>query len=299
MKILFAVITCNRLFYLKNCVNSILSFVKLDDVDIMIIDNCTIELGFDEYVKSLPSNVIIKRFEDRVPNELYRAMNYAVKYCLKNGIDIVNFIQDDYQFLYRLDSMLPTVMKCFKKYSRVGQINYNMAWKRKRIGNWPIFSVSDTKFALLSDKNLVDNGFTRVSIYKKTGYYPTNVISYDQNAIKTFGFDKNRYKKTPNGELWFGTQCRNLGYTRAFSLRPNQSMMFDCAYVRKNHRFGRYFPPPNEFYLKSFNQEKINMVNTKHKRNKYCFIEKMVEPWGWEPTTLDKHNHENIVHEIS
>ncbi len=299
MKILFAVITCNRLYYLKNCVNSILKFVGIEDISLMIVDNCTIEKGFEEYISSLPESVFVKRFNKRSPNELYRAMNYVVKYCLKNNIDIVNFIQDDYQFLYRLDSMLPTVKKCFKKYPKVGQINYNMAWKRKRIGNWPKVRAGGTKFALLSDKYLVDNGFTRVNIYRKTGYYPTNVISYDQNSLKTFGFGKNRYKKTPNGELWFGAKCRSLGYVRAFSLRPNQSMMFDCAYVRKDHRFGRYFPPTNEFYLKPFDQEKIDSVNSKHKRNKYCFIEKMVEPWGWTPTSLDKHNHEKIIIRIN
>jgi hypothetical protein len=298
MRILFSVITCNRLHYFKNCVNSILSFIDMDDIDLMVVDNCSIEKGYTEYLNSLPSNVIVKRFDERVPNELYRAMNYSVKFCMKNKIPIVNFIQDDYQFLYTLDSILPTVRKCFTKYPKVGQINYNMAWKRKRIGKWPVVKAAGTRFALLDDKSLVDNGFTRVKIYKKTGFYPTNVISYDQNSLKTFGFDKNRYKKIPNGELWFGTACRKLGYVRAFSLRPNQSMIFDCAYIRKDHRFGRYFPPPNEFYLKPFDQDKIDAVNRRHKKSKYCFIEKMVEPWGWEPTTLDKHNRENIINKI-
>lgn len=297
MNILFAVITCNRLHYLKNCVKSVHEFVDLDNADLMIIDNCTVEEGADEYLRTVDAKV--KRFTDRVPNELYRAMNYAIRYCMKNKIEIVNFVQDDYQFVYKLDSLLPTVRKCFKKHANIGQINCNMAWKRKRISNkWPVLTVGKTNFRLLDDKNLVDNGFTRVNIYKKTGLYPTGVISYDQNSKKTFGFDKNRYKKTPNGELWFGAQCRKLGYVRAASLLPNQTMMFDCAYVRKWDRFGNYFPPPHQYYIKPFDKDKIEQVKSNHHRKRFSFIEQMSEPWGWKPTTFDKHNRQKIVNEI-
>ena len=297
MKILFAVITCNRLYYLQNCIKSIEEFVDMDGIDLMIIDNYTIEEGIDDYLGSL-NNVIVKRFRDRVPNELYRAMNYAIKYCFDNKVDIINFIQDDYQFMYKLDSMITAVKKCFNLHPKVGQINCNMAWKRKRVDKkWPTIDVGGTIFSLLTTKYLVDNGFTRVKIYKHIGLYPMNVISYDQNSQRTFGFDKNRYKNIPNGELWFGSRCRKK-YVRAVSLMPNQAMMFDCAYVRKWHRFGKYFPPPRKYYLKPFGSPEIRQIARNHKKKKFSFIENLVESWGWEPTTLGKHNRQRIISDI-
>ena len=298
MKILFVVITCNRLHYLVNCVKSITNFVHSDDVGLMIVDNNTIERGSDDYFNNLPSNIMVHRFKDRVPNELYRAMNYGIEYCMQHKIPFINFIQDDYQFVYELDSMIPAVLKCFKKYSKIGQINYNMVWRRKDAGSKSVVQANRTRFAILNDKNLVDNGFTRVKIYKKAGLYPSGVISYDQNSEKTFGFGKNRYKNITNGELWFGKITKKLGYKRAISLMPNQVMLFDCAYVRHLLRFGKYFPPSHDFYIKPFDTDKIDQVKRRHDKKKWCFIEDLAEPWGWIPTTTDKHNREHIKNKI-
>lgn len=295
MKTLFCILTCNRFFYLRNCVDSILEFVPLKDIEIMIVDNNTIENGIDDYFNSIKDRVKIHRFYDRVPNELYRAMNFGIKYCFENKIDIINFIQDDYQFLYRRDSLLDEIRACFSENKKIGQINCNMAWRRKKVKDYSVIRSKGINFAILNSKNLVDNGFTRVSLYKKTGLYPSGMVSYDQDSHKTFGFGKNRYKKNPNGELWFGGRCRKLGYMRAISLMPNQAMVFDCSYVRKWDRFGKYFPPPNKYYLKPLSEEKIKEVRNKHDKKKFCFIENMAIPWGWIPTTYDKHNHENIM----
>lgn len=298
MKIAFAVMSCNRLHYLKNCIKSINQFVDMSNIEIIVVDNNTIEHGALEYFDEISKIAHVKIFHDRVPNELYRAMNYAIEYCINTDIGIVNFLQDDYQYLYKLDSMIPTVIQCFSSHKHVGQVNTGMAWKRKRISSWPVVRVNNTNLSLLTDKRLVDNGFTRVSIYKKIGLYPDSVISYDQNSDKTFGFGKDRYKKMVNGEIWFGQKSKKLGYIRAMSLMPNQAMIYDCAYVRNMSRFGRYFPPPSDFYLKPFSPEKIDVVKRCHDKKRFCFIESMVEADGWIPTTLDKHNRENIVEKI-
>lgn len=300
-KILFAILTCNRLFYLRNCIKSILKFADLHCSKILIIDNCTIEEGIDDFYSTLPPSVEVHRFQDRVPNELYRAMNFGISYCMDNNIPIINFVQDDYQYVYANSRSIPSVLACFDKYKRVGQINTNMVWKRKNAGKRKIRSANEVNFAFLQEKRLVDNGFTRVKIYKKTGLYPHNLISYDQNSSKTYGFGKKRYdkKKRPNGEIWFGQRCHKLGYCRAISLLPDIAMMFDCAYVRKMQRFGRYFPPPGEFYIKPLGQDAINRIERRHDKHKFCYIEDMATPDGWVPSTFDKHNREKIVSEIS
>jgi len=297
-KVLFAILTCNRFHYLKNCVDSLFEFVDLTDCEVMILDTRTVEDGVDEYYKSISGKAKIKKFGDMVPNELYRAMNYAIKYCRKNKIPIVNFIQDDYQYIYHWSAMVDNVMKLFSSKKDVGQIQTNMIWHRKKPGKFKKVNIEGINYAILQERMLVDTGFTRVKLYKKIGLYPEGVISYDQKSHKTHGFGKNRYKKTPNGELWFGKKCKKLGYVRAISLHPNMAMMFDCAYVRKWQRFGRYFPPPNNYYLKPFDKYKIKIVNKCNLKKKFMFIEKIIEPDGWNPTTYDKHNREGIIKEI-
>lgn len=297
-KVLFAILTTNRFYYLRNCVDSLFDFVDLSDCRVMIIDTCTVEDGIEEYYDELGDRVIVKKFKDRIPNELYRAMNYAIKYCRKHKIPVVNFIQDDYQYLYHLPKIVDNVFALFKKYKSVGQIQTNLVWKRKKVGGYKCKMVDGINYAILRDKIPVDTGFTRVGIYKKIGLYPSGVISYDQKSHKTHGFGKNRYKKTTNGELWFGGQCRKRGIQRAISLHPNMTMMFDCAYVRKWQRFGKYFPPPNKYYIKPFDEERIAHISRRNRKRKFTYIEKVTEPDGWEPTTYDKHNRDGIVTNI-
>jgi len=264
----------------------------------MILDVNTIENGIDEYYEQIKDRVIIKRFTDRVPNELYRSMNYAIKYCQEHKIRIVNFIQDDYQYLYKIPGLVDNVLNLFKKNKRIGQIQTNMIWKRKSPGRYSVIQSGKTNYAVLEEKILVDTGFTRVKIYNKTGLYPQDVISYDQKSHKTFGFGKDRYKKNTNGELWFGKKTRQLGYKRAISLHPSMAMVFDCAYVRKWQRFGRYFPPPNKYYLKPLCKDKIKIIDSRHKKKKFTQIERYAEPDGWKPTTYDKHNRQKIKTDI-
>ena len=194
--------------------------------------------------------------------------------------------------------MVQNVLGLFDKYKNIGQIQSNMIWKRKNPGKYSVIKTHSTRYAILEERLLVDTGFTRVKLYRKTGLYPEGVISYDQKSHKTHGFGKNRYKKTTNGELWFGKKCKKLGYNRAISLMPNMAMMFDCAYVRKWHRFGRYFPPPYDYYLRPYSEEEIARVASRHRKRKFCQIEKFVTAHGWSPTTYDKHNREGIMNAI-
>ncbi|MHA1469633.1 MAG: glycosyltransferase family A protein, partial [Candidatus Asgardarchaeia archaeon] len=84
-KILFAIFTCNRFYYLKNCIESILECHDLDRIDVLICDNCSIEDGYEEYLNNIANNknITVKRFEDRTRNELYRAMNWTIEYAKK------------------------------------------------------------------------------------------------------------------------------------------------------------------------------------------------------------------------
>ncbi len=144
----FAVITCNRLYYLRNCVSSIIKFVGLDDINLLILDNSSTEKGVHEYLSSLPPEVSIKVFKKRHPNELHRAMNYAIKYAKKQKSKYVNFIQDDYQYIYNNPNLLRWADEAFAARKNVVQLHVNLIWKYKahKLGKVTPISVNGVKW---------------------------------------------------------------------------------------------------------------------------------------------------------
>lgn len=294
-KILFTILTCNRFYYLKNCIESVIRCVDMDRIDILIMDNNTIEKGFDEYVNNLclkHKNIMIKKFTDRTRGELYRAMNWAIDYAKDNGYEIMDFIQDDIQYLYNLPSHIDDVVKIFDKHKNVVQINCNLAWKRKidKIGRVDNIIVDGHKYGVLKDKRACDSGFTRVAIYDQIGKYPMEAISW--------GMEKNRYVGKINGEIWFGKKCYKRGYDRALAYQANSGMIFDCAYVRGNDRYGNYFPPPGDFYFKMLGEKHVKKIKKRTDLNKFSYMEDFCIPDGWEPKTYGKHGDINIVNKI-
>jgi len=299
-KILFSIFTCNRFHYLKNCLESIVECVDLDRIKIVVCDNNTVEKGFDEYVNEMAAKhavIEVKKFTDRTRNELYRAMNWAVKYARKNKISIINFIQDDYQYLFRNDRHLDEVEHIFKKHDRIAQVNCNLVWRRKKhsIGKVRHFDAKGTHYAIFLDKRMVDNGFTLVAVYKETGPYPVDAVSWGGDLKKGFGKHPGRYAGMENGEVWFGRECGRRKYQRAISLFPNVGMVFDCAYVRGDLRLGRYFPPPNKYYMKIFDDKQTKDLKKRHDKKKFSYMEDFCVPDGWVPLTTDKHSPDSTV----
>ncbi len=298
---IFAVMTCNRMYYAKNCIDSILKFIDMDRIRLLICDNCTIEKGFDEYLNTISNqhkSVVVKKFKDRTRNELYRAMNYAIKFCKKENDPIVNFIQDDYQYLFRSDKQLDDTLEIFKQYPKIVQVNHTFAWARKKNkeGKKRKFNINGTNYLHLINKRTCDSGLTRVAAYDKIGLYPSTTISWEGGNM--WNLKKNRYKGKVNGEQWFGRQCRKRKWTRCSSCFPCQTMLFDCAYIRGNKRYGRYFAPPNGFYIEPFNEKQMKQLEANNKSGKLSYIEKMCKPNGWKPKTYQKHSMSKECHKI-
>ena len=282
--ITFAIITCNRLHYAKNCLESVLEFVDLDDVNLLVIDNNTVEEGASDFLNSLPDFVDVKQYTDRRPHELHRAMNYAIEYARKKGDQYVNFLQDDYQFLYKKKNVVELISSTFEKSPEVVQLQLNMPWKKKihKSGRIKFVDVNGSPWIYLFSKPSCDNGFTRVKLYDKIGLYP------DDTSIH------GREKNFTSGEGWISRRCKKGPYKRMMSAEPNMGMIIDCAYIRGNKRHGPYFKPPHKYYLKPFSLEKIELVKKKSEEHKWCFIEEMVEPDGWSPQAMQKHGNPRV-----
>ena len=284
MKCCFCVIHCNRLFYLKNCVKSILDFINLEGIHLLIIDNGSVESGVREYLSSLPSFIGIKQIDGRHPNELHRSMNFAIQYCKKNKIPYVNFIQDDYQYVYKIPDLLSWVSDVFDFHSDIVQLNTNMVWKYKNIGKYNNIIVNGIKWYKLLQKTPCDNGITRVSFYDKIGLYPETVSVHG------------REKGYIAGESWFKEKCKN--FYRAMLSTPNMAMLMDCAYVRGDKRIGKYEEPPNDYYLEPLTENDYKVVVENSNSNKVCFIEDLIKPFGWVPEIKTKHSIRNCSYDL-
>jgi len=286
MMFTFAMISCNRKHYIKNSIDSVLRFVDLDRIKILVIDNGSTEEGMDEYLNSLPEFIEVKKYEDRCPNELHRAMNYGIKVARRNGSKYINFIQDDYQYVHNDPYMLDNVHAAFEAHQDVVQLQTNMIWKKKfnKIGSVDIVKVGKHKWFKMLDKAPCDNGFTRVDLYDRIGLYPVGVSIHGKE------------KGYVSGEAWFAKKTR--GTYRMISAYPNMSMIKNCAYVRGNKRHGDYFPPPESLYLRPTTEEEVKHIKVRGRSNSFCFIEDMTRTWGWEPKTADKHSQSDKVEPV-
>jgi len=270
----------------------------MDRIDILICDNTTVEDGFDKYISDMMSkyhNISFKKFPKRSKNELHRAMNYSIEYARKHGYKVINFVQDDFQFVSRNDSLVDDVFEIFDTRKNIVQINCNMAWERKakKIGKLKHFGINGTNYCVLTSKNPCDNGFTRVDVYDHIGLYPSNVVTsngeYKYAKTKTKGL---------HGEVWFGQACHKNGFKRAITFKPNATLLFDGAYVRGDKRYGKYFPPPNKYYIRPLNEAEIKEVEERNKNKQWIFIEKFCTPDGWEPETFLKHCKDPVCESI-
>ncbi len=286
--ITFAVIHCNRLYYLKNCVRSILEFVTIDDINLLVIDNGSTEPGVSEYLSHLPKAIDVKIFKGRSPNELHRAMNYAIQYSKNIGNKYVNFIQDDYQYLYRCPDLIHKVIEAFESDQKVMQLQTNMVWRRKidKIGRISKVIINDEKWFYLKDKYPCDNGFTRVALFKKIGLYPENTSIHGKENGYLAG--ESWISRKCSKRNWFGRRIPK--YKVMLLAESNMGMLMDCAYVRGMKRIGKYIPAPNKYYLKPIGEDKISLIKQLSDKDQLCFIEDVIEPDGWTPETSGKHS---------
>lgn len=100
-RVTFGIINCNRLHYLKSCVESLLVCTSdYPNKEIIIIDNASVEAGTDEYLSEKEtSGLIIHKTEKRDPhNEFAKALNFITK---ESSGDFIAPIQGDMQFVVK------------------------------------------------------------------------------------------------------------------------------------------------------------------------------------------------------
>ena len=139
-KVTFAIVNCNRLFYLKSCVESLLICTEdYEDKEFMIIDNASVEKGTKEYLdeKELQGFKILRQKERDYANEFAIALNWIVENATG---DFICPLQGDMQFVVKGCWLDQYVKYCNKYEKHIGSIAFD-AQRRVRIKNHAPFAI--------------------------------------------------------------------------------------------------------------------------------------------------------------
>ena len=121
MRVTFGIVNCNRLHYLKSCLESLLISTKdYPDKEIIVIDNASIEPGTDEYLEEIKDRgIIVFKTNRRDPsNEFARGLN---KIVFESTGEIVCPLSGDLQFVIE-GGWLSSCVELFKNNDDVGSV---------------------------------------------------------------------------------------------------------------------------------------------------------------------------------
>ena len=134
-RLLNCIISYNRFHYLRNAVDSVREYLRFGDL-------CVFDDGSDDpvlmhYLQQLSDSGVIvvrkeRRFHHGYHGGLYELMNEAIDHALSQHYDLLNFIQDDVQFLWHDPELLVKVMKIFKTHDIVATAWGNREFKLNR-----------------------------------------------------------------------------------------------------------------------------------------------------------------------
>lgn len=98
-KVTFGIVNCNRLFYLKSCLESLIDTTQnYENKEIIVIDNASVEAGTNEYLEEIQEKgiTVIRKLERNPANEFAIGLNTIIS---KATGDYICMLQGDMQFI--------------------------------------------------------------------------------------------------------------------------------------------------------------------------------------------------------
>lgn len=261
-RVSFIVVNCNRLFYLKSCVESLLlTTADYHNKEIIVIDNASVEKGTESYLDSLElrNHRVIKHQTRNQANEFAHALNVGIS--LATG-DIIIPIQGDTQFV---------VMNWLNAYvsllssNLIDSIGCVMLDAQRRIRNFaskPFIPIKQHPFLFDKKRNPIncaaDCVYTR-DVLNKIGKWRTD------NASHEGGNDSETEMLVRVSHLM---KSEGLTWTCVLPLVPPSVGIFTdirgtMARCRGNKRFGDYWSPRDNtgnFYYEILDHDTIESM---------------------------------------
>ena len=288
-KVTFGLVNCNRLFYFKSCLESLLYTTEdYENKEIIIVDNCSVEEGTEEYLCELEERGFkVFRQENRDPaNEFAKALNIIVR---ESTGDFICPLQGDMQFVVRGGWLKAYVDFYDKNRDITGCILLDAQRNVTNNSHAPFGSVckktDDYKFLVDMRRSPImcagDVLFSRDVIEK--------ISPWSENNKKHEGGDDSEtdmLRRVTNA-----IHKEDLKWTCAVPvIPPSVAIQTDPrgtnVRVRGNKRYGKYFAPKKDFqYYEIFEYDDV--VSKVDNHDTPMGIESMAIPIGWETPVDD------------
>lgn len=246
-KVTFGIVNCNRLFYLKSCLESLLDTTKTyENKEIFVVDNASVEIGTKEYLEEIEARgvKVFKKNERNPANEFAIGLNTIISNA--SG-DYLCMLQGDMQFV--LPDWLHDVISFYdKNLDVVGSIMLD-AQRRITHDSHQLVKFPDERHPMFC-KNLFFADLSRDPIS------PAADAIFSRRVIEQIApwHEKNvNHEGSLDSESEMRTKVRKLivdgkmpRYVTAFSSVPQSIAIYTDARgtqgrVRGNKRYGDYW----------------------------------------------------------
>lgn len=285
-KVTFGIVNCNRLHYLRSCLESLLYTTETyTNKEIIVIDNASVEKGTSEYLdeKEL-QGIKVVRMKNRDPSNEF-AIGLNTIFEMSTG-DYICPLQGDMQFVLKGDWLEKYISYFEKHKSNIGCIALDAQRKStiQRRQPFQIFTKEDidTPFRLFIDSKRPPIGGAADCIYSREileKIYPWNVKNINHEG----GQDSETAMLQKVESLLASQDLKDI-FLIAPQIPVSVAIWTDRrgtnARVRGNKRYGDYWPPKEDFrYYKIYNIEDIEPLISKE--DLPVPIENMAQGVGW------------------
>jgi glycosyltransferase involved in cell wall biosynthesis len=280
MKVTFGFVNCNRLYYLRSCLESLLECTQdYQNKEIIIIDNASVESGTDEYLADLKRRGHkVFKFEKRDPsNEYAKALNLITE---NSTGDIVCPLPADTQFVLSSGWLTEYVKFLSQHENNIGCIGFDAQREVRNKRHRFSAPMGDSyKFSIVYDKNPI-MGAANVMFSRKIleMMYP-----WEEHNDSHEGGHDSETKMLIKVRNFIREKKLNL-FNVAPIIPPSIGIYNedgDNARVRGTKRYGKYNAPQEQYKYYEI-REYNKMLDAAQDKQKPLSIEKMARSVGWK-----------------
>ena len=282
-RVTFGFVNCNRLFYLKSCVESLLYTTRdYKNREFIIIDNASVEDGTDKYLdeKSKQGFKVIKQSKRDPANEFAKALNIIAREATGNFIVP---LQGDMQFILDCNWLDRYVDFYQKNIENIGCILLDAQREITNLNHRPygvIQSQQKHNFLLDVKRNPVcgaaDVMYSRQIIEKIYPWDEKNDKHEGGGDSETKMLQKVRQIMTNTSARWF---CAVPIVAPAVTIYTD--IRGTNARVRGNRRYGDYWPSKKDFrYYQIHDDDSVSQLIEQF-NGLPLSIEKLAAPVGF------------------
>jgi len=284
-KVTFGVVNCNRLYYLRSCVESLLiSTADFPSKELIVVDNASVEAGTEEYLSELEDRgfTVIRQKERDPSNEFARGLNTICR--LAKGEFIVP-LQGDMQFVLEGGWLAEYVRFAEAHADQVGSIILNAQRRSTNESHTLIpLSTEDEPFKFVLDMHrdpvagAGDVFYSRAVIDRILPWSESNQNHEGGKDSETRMLEKVARMKAQGEVEW-----KPIQPVISPAITINTDPRGTNARVRKNRRYGQYWSPKEDSY-RYYEMIPFEIaVETYADRAVPVGIEELVRPVGFKP----------------